>query len=62
MADVINLRQARKRRARDDRQAQAAENRARFGRSPEQAERDAEAERRRDSLLDASRIDSVPDD
>ena len=41
MADIINLRQARKAKARLTRERQAAENRARFGRS--KAERDAQA-------------------
>jgi hypothetical protein len=40
-ADLINLRQARKARARLEKEAQAAENRARFGRS--KAERQAQS-------------------
>ena len=32
-ADIVNLRTARKRRARDEREAKAAENRAKFGQS-----------------------------
>jgi hypothetical protein len=39
-AEIINLRQARKQRARDEKAAQSAENRARFGRT--KAERDQE--------------------
>jgi hypothetical protein len=62
-ADLINLRRVRKTRARADRDAQAAENRARFGRS--KAERhhstaSADLDRRR---LDAAQIDKpAPDD
>ena len=41
MAEIVNLRQARKAKARADKEAQAAANRARFGRS--KAEKDAEA-------------------
>jgi Domain of unknown function (DUF4169) len=48
-ADLINLRQTRKARARAEKEAQAAENHAKFGRT--------KAERR----LDANKIDS-PDD
>ncbi|NIA70778.1 DUF4169 family protein [Pelagibius litoralis] len=33
MAEIINLRQAKKRKARDEKLAKAADNRARFGRS-----------------------------
>jgi Domain of unknown function (DUF4169) len=44
--EIINLRRARKRRAREDDAARAAENRARFGRTKAQKERD-EIERQR---------------
>jgi hypothetical protein len=45
MAEIVNLRRARKAKARTDREAQAAENRLRFGRP--RAEREAlEAEER----------------
>ena len=54
MADVINLRQARKRKARADAAREAAGNRAKFGRTRAQTERDAaedaEARRRLDQL------------
>jgi len=39
-AEIINLRQARKRRAREADAAQAAENRVRFGRTSSERERD----------------------
>ncbi|WP_029922224.1 DUF4169 family protein [Nevskia soli] len=50
MGEVINLNKARKRKARADAAAQAAENRVRFGRTREQKQLDAavtEAARRR---------------
>jgi hypothetical protein len=46
MAEVVNLRQARKRKARAADEARAAANRARFGApKPERAKREAETER-----------------
>ena len=54
MAKIINLNKARKRKAREDAAAQAAENRVRFGRTKEQKQLDAavteEARRRLDAL------------
>ena len=50
MSDVTNLRRFRKRKARAEADARAAQNRARFGRTPEQKRRDeheAEASRRK---------------
>ncbi len=44
MAEIINLRQARKRKARSDKEAKAAENRVTFGRTKEER-RLAEAEK-----------------
>jgi hypothetical protein len=44
MAGIVNLRQARKARARAEKETEAAANRSRFGRT--KAERDAEAARR----------------
>ncbi len=41
MAKIINLNKARKRKAREDAAAQAAENRVRFGRTKEQKQLDA---------------------
>lgn len=49
MADVVNLRQARKRKARSEAEAQAAENRVRFGRGKAQKRQDTA---RRDKLKD----------
>lgn len=54
MGEVINLNKARKRKARADGAAQAAENRVRFGRTKEQKQLDTavteEARRRLDAL------------
>ena len=54
MGEVINLNKVRKRKARTDAAAQAAENRVRFGRTKEQKQLDAavteEARRRLDAL------------
>ena len=61
MADIVNLRQARKRKEREGREARAAENRAAFGRP--KAERELanareDQERRR---LDGHRRDDPPE-
>jgi hypothetical protein len=51
MGEIVNLRQERKRKARKDRQAQAAENRSRFGVPKAQRDRrDAEDELQRKRL------------
>ena len=56
MAEPINLNQVRKARAKADRKAKAAENRARFGRTPLQKALDAaEAELRAKTLDDSKR-------
>lgn len=61
MADIINLRQARKAKARDDKERAAAANRAKYGRS--KAERDADRleDARRERELDGHRR-GAPDD
>lgn len=41
MSEIVNLRQARKRKARADKDAQAAENRVKFGRTKAQKAEDA---------------------
>jgi hypothetical protein len=50
MADIVNLRRARKDKARRERDSEAAANRRRFGRTKAQkaADKDAAARRRRD--------------
>jgi hypothetical protein len=60
MAEIVNLRQARKRRRRADQEQQAAENRAKFGRTKGETQRaTAEAERSR-RALDHAKL--TPDD
>jgi hypothetical protein len=61
MAEIINLRQARKRKARSDKEAKAAENRVTFGRTKEErrlaeAERDLAARR-----LEGHKRDETPE-
>jgi hypothetical protein len=51
-AEIINLRQARKQRAREDKAARAAGNRARFGRSKAEREREEQAQTRAQQALD----------
>ena len=58
MADIINLRQARKARARTDAAAKAAENRARFGRTAEEKKASEAEIRRGDRLLDGVKRES----
>jgi hypothetical protein len=56
MGDIINLRQVRKRETRKDREAEAAANRAKFGRTKaERAQQESEAERLRKTLDGAER-------
>ncbi|MDP9139503.1 MAG: DUF4169 family protein [Pseudomonadota bacterium] len=64
MSKVINLRQFRKRKAREDEAQQAAENRARFGRTKTQKEQDvleAEAAQRRLDQLRREAADESPE-
>jgi hypothetical protein len=55
MADVINLRQARKRKRRADGEAEAAENRVRHGRSAAEKARLSAERSREDKGLEAHR-------
>ena len=56
MGDIVNLRQARKRTARKDREAEAAVNRAKFGQTKaERMLRQVEAEKLRKALDGAER-------
>jgi len=56
MTEIVNLRQARKRKRRADKDQQAAENRAKFGRTKGEKQRVA-AEAKRDSChLDQARL------
>ena len=63
-ADIVNLRQARKRKARAEREAAAAENRLKFGRSRTERRHDAAnkvlEDRRLDQLI-RQRLDAKDD-
>lgn len=61
MGEVINLRQARKARARADKEAQAQENRARFGRTGAEKRRDADTAERDGRRHEGHRIDGGDD-
>lgn len=56
MSNVVNLRQARKAKARADKASQAEVNRARFGRTKAQRQMDAAEEERRAALLEGAKI------
>lgn len=57
MADIINLREARKARERSLRAAEAARNRARTGRPKLEKERTAKEAEQRDTDLDGKKLD-----
>ena len=57
MAEIINLRQARKRRARAGKQAKAQENRLRFGRGKGQRKKDDSARDKATRELDGKKLD-----
>jgi hypothetical protein len=59
MAEIINLRRARKETARGERKNEAEANRVRFGRTKAQKAADADSEARRRQALDGKRL--VPD-
>ena len=61
MDEIVNLRRARKRRARAEAGALAAENRVRHGRTGAQKQMDRTAEERRRATLDGKRRDDEPD-
>jgi hypothetical protein len=52
MAEIVNLRRARKRKARDDKSTKAAENRATFGRSKSEKKLDSATKKLSSKLLD----------
>lgn len=62
MAEIVNLTRARKEKARQAEKAQAAANRAAFGRTPAERERDREAEAKRRALLDGAKRDDAPEE
>lgn len=55
MGDVVNLRTARKNRARSEAERQAEENRLRFGRTKAEKQKQIAEEARRTTLLEAHR-------
>jgi hypothetical protein len=55
MADIVSLRQARKRKARADKEHAAEQNRALHGRSKTEKARDTEAARKSQSFLEGHR-------
>jgi hypothetical protein len=57
MADIVNLKHARKDKVRNERAAEAAANRRRFGRTKAQKTADKEAEARAKRELDGKLID-----
>jgi hypothetical protein len=61
MGEVINLRQARKAKARAEKEAQAQENRVRFGRTGAEKQRDTDAAERDARRHDGHRIDEDED-
>jgi Domain of unknown function (DUF4169) len=63
MAEIINLRKARKKKARAEKEAEAAENRAKFGRPKEERSQSEAAKDLLDRKLDAHRReDGDPDE
>lgn len=62
MGDVINLRQARKAKARDDKAQQAEANRAKFGRTKAQRRAEDTQRARQEAAVDAAyREDRAPE-
>ncbi|MFE0758932.1 DUF4169 family protein [Inquilinus sp. NPDC058860] len=62
MGEVINLRQARKAKARAGKEAQAQENRARFGRTGAEKRRDADAAGREARRHEGHRVEPPIED
>ena len=61
MADVVNLRQARKRKARTAKDQKATENRAKYGRTAQEKGRDSATAAVSDRRLDQHKIDRIDD-
>jgi len=57
MAEIVNLRRARKDKARRERDGEAHANRLRFGRTKAQKAADEDAEARRRRMIDERRLD-----
>ena len=60
MGEIVNLRKARKAKARTEAAATAAENRARYGRTTAERERDRLAEEQARRRLDGAKQDDRP--
>ena len=60
MADIVNLRQARKQKARSDKERQAEQNRALHGRSKADRERDRQLAEKADKFIDGHRARPPP--
>ncbi len=61
MADVVNLRQVRKQKARGEREAAAEQNRALHGRTKAEKERDRISAERAENFVDGHRRDRDPE-
>jgi hypothetical protein len=59
-AEIVNLRQVRKRLARVQKERDAEENRRRFGRSKADQQREEAEKERADRMLDGTRRDTEP--
>ncbi len=60
MGEIVNLRTRRRQRDRSDASQQAADNRARFGRTRLEVERDRQEQNRQQAVLDGARLDADP--
>lgn len=60
-AEIVNLRQYRKNKKRRDKATEAAANRAAFGRSRAEKDRDADTRKRDDAFLNNRQLDKDPD-
>ena len=60
MGEIVNLRSQRRRRDKQQAAQQAADNRARHGRTPAEKRRDAIEAARRESGLDGARLEPDP--
>ncbi len=60
MGEIVNLRTRRRQRDRADASQQAADNRARFGRTRAEAERDRQEQARQQAVLDGARLEADP--
>ncbi len=60
MGEIVNLRTRRRQRDRAGASQQAADNRARFGRTREEVARDRQHQARQQAVLDGARLDPSP--